>query len=725
MRNFIILVFLTLSLASCHRNPTPQPVAALLERVLPYGDDASRFECVLDTTSGEEFFTIACDGSKIYVKANSMSAMTAGINRFLQYHAGVDISWNSMTGRLPAELPVVAEERHAASVPLQYYLNFCTHSYTRAFWDEARWQQEIDLMALHGINMPLVTEGFECVWRSLLADRYGYTEPDSFLTGPAYFGWFFMNNMTGWGGPLPASWYEQRQALAKRMFASMGELGMKPVVPGYVGMVPHDFLEKSDKARTAAWKPEDVAPTGLWCGFTRPAIVADTARLREMAAAYYATVDSLYSQVLDTDYYAIDPFPAGGRVPDNVDCASSVEAMWQALADYDTDAVWVAQHWQENPKEYLTHSLPEGRLVILDLHADSRGDTICGGYSTDAAGTPHRWVYGMLNNYGGNTGLFGRAERVLDSFRTAVAGKDESNLAGIGAIPEGIENNQMLFDMLYALPWCDTVPSLETWLDDYAAMRYGLEKGSPEHSTMAGAWKALGRSVYACPSARQQGVTESVFLMRPDSVPGPVSSWALSSWYWDASDVREAADAMLSLAVELANNENYRYDLVDVVRQCVADKGKETLEAYEAASGARRDSLADRFMHLMAVQDTLSATIPAFRLDTWLARARGLGKTSAESDLYEKNARMLITTWGDRFQCETGGLHDYANREWSGLLTGYYAPRWRAWFANPDSAYDWFTDFEWPFVTGKAPEALPARDPVEAATRAMRQIDNL
>ena len=82
---------------------------------------------------------------------------------------------------------------------------------------------------------------------------------------------------------------------------------------------------------------------------------------------------------------------------------------------------------------------------------------------------------------------------------------------------------------------------------------------------------------------------------------------------------------------------------------------------------------------------------------------------------------MLLTTWGDREQCEKGGLHDYANREWNGLLASYYYPRWKAFFARNeergtrkeerDSKFeergarneakiDWFDHFEWPFVTG-------------------------
>ncbi len=42
-----------------------------------------------------------------------------------------------------------------------------------------------------------------------------------------------MNNLEGWGGPLPQNWYKQQENLQKKILARMKELGMKPVLPGY------------------------------------------------------------------------------------------------------------------------------------------------------------------------------------------------------------------------------------------------------------------------------------------------------------------------------------------------------------------------------------------------------------------------------------------------------------------------------------------------------------
>lgn len=103
---------------------------------------------------------------------------------------------------MPDKLPLPKETiRKKASVADRYYLNYCTFSYSMPFWDEERWMKEIDWMALHGINMPLMMTGIETVWRNLLK-KLGYDDEEigRFISGPAFLAWWQMNNLEGWGG---------------------------------------------------------------------------------------------------------------------------------------------------------------------------------------------------------------------------------------------------------------------------------------------------------------------------------------------------------------------------------------------------------------------------------------------------------------------------------------------------------------------------------------------
>jgi alpha-N-acetylglucosaminidase len=74
--------------------------------------------------------------------------------------------------------------------------------------------------------------------------------------------------------------------------------------------------------------------------------------------------------------------------------------------------------------------------------------------------------------------------------------------------------------------------------------------------------------------------------------------------------------------------------------------------------------------------DRLLATRKDFLLGPWIADARGWGTNVTEKNLYERNARNLITLWGDK----NSPLHEYSCRQWSGLLNDFYKVRWKKFF---------------------------------------------
>jgi len=73
--------------------------------------------------------------------------------------------------------------------------------------------------------------------------------------------------------------------------------------------------------------------------------------------------------------------------------------------------------------------------------------------------------------------------------------------------------------------------------------------------------------------------------------------------------------------------------------------------------------------------DELLATRKEFLLGRWLNDAKRWGDNDAERAKYEWNARRVLTLWG------TGRvIRDYARKEWSGMLGGFYRKRWAMYF---------------------------------------------
>lgn len=644
------------------------PITGLLERI----DKGASRKFVIERLKGEkDFFELDQKGNKVVVRGNNYVSIATGINWYLKYYAGINLSWNGMQADLPEVLPpVLKKERHETDLKLRYDFNYCTFSYSMAFWDWKRWEQEIDWMALHGINLPLAMVGTDVVWKNVL-EELGYTreEINAFIAGPGFQAWWLMNNLEGWGGPNPDSWYERQEELQKRILKRMREYGIEPVLPGYSGMVPHNAKDRLGL---------NVADPGRWNGYPRPAFLQPTdPQFERIAALYYREMTRLYGKV---SYYSMDPFHEGGNTS-GVDLEAAGKAIWKAMKQANPRAAWVVQAWGANPRPQMIRNLPAGDMVVLDLFSESRpqwGDPASSWYRKEGFGQ-HDWLFCMLLNYGGNVGLHGKMAHLIEEFYKAKDSSFGKTLKGVGMTMEGIENNPVMYELLCELPWREQRFSKDEWLEGYLKARYGKSD-----SQVSQAWMLLSNTIYNCPAAStQQGTHESILCARPSWKAYQVSSWSEMSDYYDPADVIRAAGMMVDTAERFRGNNNFEYDLVDIVRQAVAEKGRlmyrVLVDAYKAGDRELFKLSSDQFLRLILMQDRLLATRSEFKVGRWLESARNLGSTEEEKDWYEWNARVQITTWGNRVAADDGGLHDYAHREWNGLLRDFYYLRWKTW----------------------------------------------
>lgn len=688
----LFLLSLIISLISSAAERNPQAVCELLDRIGGQGA-AQRFETLVDPALADdatEAFVITTADGKPCIKASTLSALTAGIGWYLNHYAGINLTWNYPTADLlTATLPLPdAEERHTTDAARRHYLNYCTFSYSTTPWNWDRWQQEIDWMALRGVNLPLQIVGVEEVWRRTLTD-FGYTpeEINDFVAGPAYQAWFQMGNVEGIGGPNPDWWYERQADLGRKITDRMRSLGMEPVLPG-IYFVPSTIGEKTGMK---------TFNTGLWCNYPRPDVpdVTDP-KFAALAERFYTNMDSVLGPA---DYYSMDPFhEADLSLFSKLDVDTTYSVLYKLMDRAHPGSKWVIQHWQwgkpENPQWKSLTNVPDGRLLVVDLFADARP-------AWDKMGAQDV-VYSTIFNFGGRTGLFGRLDGTSGGYADA---RRHPTVKGIGATPEAIEQTPVIYDLLFELPWLDSVPDTDRWLAEYTVRRYGTD--SPDARR---AWELLHHSALGCPDKRQ-GPHEAIVCARPALDVSRVSTWGCAEIFYESDSVVQAAYALLRADID---HPNYDYDLADLVRQALTDYSQQLLAdirtAHEVGDSAAFATRRDEFLALMLDIDSILCTVPDFMLGRWTESARRIadevpGTTEADRQWLDRdNARKLITTWYDEAMART--LHEYSYRQWGGMLGNFYQPRWKAWFdaGMSEPAEGWYA---WETDRISAPAAFP------------------
>ena len=712
-----------------------QAITGLLNRI--GGDGAAdRFEIVIDANlaeNGKDVFIITSQNGKPCIKGNTQLSVATGINWYLNHHAHINLTWNNLTTDLSqVELPVPTgePEKHVCNTTYRYDFNTCTFSYSMAFWTWERWQQEIDWMALHGINAPLNLVGLDVVTRKFLREL-GVSENDinAYIAGPGFIAWFAMNNLEGWGGTInspstgvdmsgnPDWWYTRQEQLCRDMLQRMRELGMQPVIPGFSGQVPNCIVNYSINGFSSG----DVVNNGTWAGgYTRPDILKpNTTSYQTFATVYYK---HLHEVMGVSELYSIDPFHEGS-LPGGVTNETCYPNIMVELDNYyngvsqedktknnvDEQPKWIIQYWQGVPQSGAFTAMKNAgytnRFIGLDLFADNIYADNAAKWRTNYYDTCP-YIYCMLHNFGGRSGLHGRLETTMDGYFQALA--KNNNCQGIGATPEGIETNPILYDMLFELPWMNSNPGADAWLAEYAHSRYGVDsKTAPEALE---ALKNLKKSVWDC-KVNQQGTSEAVILARPNWTINSVSSWSTSAIYWDTQDVLLAADQLYSVKdIVTANGgqdgiANYNYDFIDVVRQAMVDYAAQLLPLINAArnsgNNAEYTRLYQLYLQLMLDLDEMLSYDENFKLERWTSLARNIanevsGTTENDRNWLEWNARTQVTVWSNG----NTDLHDYSNRCWAGLIKDFHYKRWKQFFENNGNAFSggWYSGFEYPWT---------------------------
>lgn len=672
---------------------------------------------------GRDVFELDNSDGKILVRGNNGISMASGFNYYLKNYAKVDYnplfeSNVEMPSKLPRVEGLLVKD---TQYEYRYALNFCTYSYTMSFWNWDEYEAFIDWAAMNGVNLMLDIVGQEEVLRQTLR-QFGYTDEEikEYITGPGYFAWFYMQNMYGFGGPLPDNWFEQRTELSRQIHDRMQTYGITPVMQGFSGQVPVDFADKNKDAIT-------VNPGG-WPGFQRPYMLKTALSDEDVANgkkdyfsivgdAFYKAQNDIYGNI--TKYYAVDPFHEGGNISGTgLDIVQIYNIVQKKMIEHDEDAVWVMQQWQWGIDENKLSGLyKKDQAIVLDLQSDIRSQAS----PMENQGVP--WIWNMLHNFGGRMGLDGEPENVSQDITEAY--NNSNYMKGIGITPEAINNSPMVYELLFDMTWTKDPINYREWVQDYAERRYGGTTDDIQE-----AWNILMNTAYAKKDSYYQGASESIINAMPADTINSVSAWGHSDIKYDKKEFEKVVQLFAASYDELKDSPAFIYDFVDITKQMLANAAQEyhpiMVQAYQNKDIETFKKISEHFLGLIKMQDQVLANSEEFLLGNWIEQSRSMLEDQDDwsKDLFELNARALITTWGPMKNASGGSLMDYSNRQWAGLTADYYYPRWEAWINDrvyalenntTPAKHDWFM-YGWEWANQKS-------DQGDAFTTEVRQDD--
>ncbi len=674
--------------------------------------------------SVNDYFEISDAAGKVKIKGNEGLSLATGLNYYFKNYAGVHISEQTRRVKMPERIvPVGATVRKETPYKVRYAFNYCTLNYTFAFFGEEEWQRENDWLALSGVNVVLDLAGQEATWIKFLMNfGYSFDDAKDWLTGPAYYAWQFMDNMESFGGPVPDGYVKDRIELARKTQRWKRSLGMQTVLQGYAGMVPTNFPE---------YRPDvKVVKQGNWNGFARPWMIAtDSPEYDDFARKFYAAQEFVYGKT--SDYYAVDPFHEGGIRPQGLTDDIIAREVLESLLEYDKEAVWIVQGWQSNPTNDMLNGMGAHRnrhVLIVDLikypiKSWTKYNKLKYDRTTldslEFNGTD--WAWCLLGNFGGNPSMHGQMDVMVEDIMTARAASE--HMKGIGIISEATYENPVLYDLIFDLVWADGDFDLGAWLDKYIERRYGATSPGARE-----AWEIMRKANY------NYGVryTNELFGMKSK---GP-QNYGPQDIPYGAQNLEKAFKLLAADYDKFKDSECYRYDMTEIMRQVVSnyavltynDLLKAQSEKSLADFAARKKDFLGAFDMLNEVQATQKEQLGG----EWIGKAadRAAAYDDFARDMFEVNAKTLITTWGSR-----GGssLKDYGWRNYEGIFLDVYKAIWSEYLdkvgknltdgtpVNTLNAAGYF-DFYWDWVMGEQDYTRIAKDSPEEVKRVVDMV---
>lgn len=502
---------------------------------------------------------------------------------------------------------------------------------------------------------------------------------------------------------LSKNFTDYASQMQRKIIREYKRLGIKFAIPSFAGHVPVAFKRIFPNATFQS--------TSGWIGFPSqyccPLFIDPTEELfHEIGTKFLSKAIDQYGT---SHIYFADPFneltPASSE-PEYLTNVS--QAIFDVMEAVDSKATWLLQgwmfyneahFWQLPQMEAFLTAVPKGKILVLDLHSDQFPQ-----YERTKSYFGQPFIWCMLHNFGGNLGLHGSADLIVDRARDAFNNENLS-MVGVGITPEGINQNHVMYELALDMAWFGKRRfNTDNWFVRYGERRYGVEK--PEISEL---WSLLHQTVYNYNGTKRlDGVFPYLVVDTPSTGHNP---WVRMTFFfisihilylilfqsWFNPSVMEKVLKLMQAIDFNARGDLFNYDTVDFTRQYLQNMiDLQYIAIQEAYREGQREKLyyhMKLMLNMIKDLDEILRCDKNFLLGPWLEAAKSLAGNNQERALFEYNARNQITLWGP-----SGQINNYAIKQWAGLVEDVILKRWQLFLDEMKKA----VENEWEFDEGHA-----------------------
>ena len=618
------------------------------------------------------------------------------------------------------EIPATLEDQAPSIVTSHfkhhYILNTATFGYTTAYWGENEWNNFLFWAAVHGYDMPLALKGSNPILERTFKS-FGATDGDlsNFFNGPAYETWQRQGELMGWDtNPYRSSFNIKDIQLQHKILDRMNIFKMKPIVPCFAGFIPKALADKNNIP----------VEQETWGSFpdNKSYLINPTTK---SGFNWFKNITKKYVEEYEKEYgaqqlYLADTFEEM-KIPGNESqkvnfinktSQSLYEGIQETAKSNNHESTFVVQGWDFGYQPHIWNQERFDAYALLNLENNEKGSIYeknfinnhqmfidlaedysrgpwnnASPYNKFNAFRGRSWIYSTASNMGGKVQKTGNLEFYKQGGFEALGSYNRGNLQGYGTGAEGLENNQVVMELIADAGWVQqemSYNSLTSWITNYSINRYmakpfDLTDYLTSRVKFWGYWADIRRhepgnlgaytELVSHPWSEFQlfckwGELRDHWEYRDNQSPNTLSAYK-SFIEKSRSQIHKKRSKFLEK--DLYENEVHLItNKIDSLLRTLYTSGK-------SMPKAQLETLSNRLLHYFDVADEILANHPLWTMRRYLEQARAWGDTPAEKNYYEQDAKRILTAWGiDR------DIHEYAGRVWGGFLKQWYKPQIKA-----------------------------------------------